>query len=66
MNRTEQYTVGDHVYVSSGSLSGPATTATFEIMSFYGVEDYERMCRLLSLQDRAQRLVPQSELRRQT
>ena len=22
MNRTEQYMVGDHVYVSSGSLSG--------------------------------------------
>ena len=66
MNRAEHYMVGDHVSVSSGSLSGPATTATFEIISFYRGEDYEPMCRLLSLQDRAQRLVPQSELRRLT
>jgi hypothetical protein len=66
MNRTEHYMVGDHMYVSRGSLSGPATTTAFEIINFYNVEDYEPMCRLLSLQDRAQRIVPQSELRRLT
>ena len=37
MNRTEHYMVGDHVYVSSGSLSGPATTTAFEIINFYSV-----------------------------
>ena len=66
MIRAEQYVVGEHVYVSSGSLSGPATSAAFEIISVHHVEDYEPMCRLLSLQDRAQRMVPQSELRRLT
>lgn len=60
----EQYAVGEHVHVSSGSLSGPATTAAFEIISVHHVENCEPMCRLLSLQDRAQRMVPQSELRR--
>ena len=61
MNRTEHYMVGDHVYVSSGSLSGPATTTAFEIINFYSVKDYEPMCRLLSLQDRAQRIARAAE-----
>jgi hypothetical protein len=66
MIQTQRYVVGDHVYVSRGSLSGPATTGAFKIAGIYHVEDYEPMCRLVSLQDRAQRLVPQSELRRPT
>jgi hypothetical protein len=64
MIRAEQYVVGEHVHVSNGSLSGPATTAAFEIISVHHVEGYEPMCRLSSLHDRAQRMVPQSELRR--
>ena len=63
MTQTEQYGVGDHVHVSSGSLSGPPTKSAFEIMGFYRVEDDEPMYRLLSIQDRAERMVPQSELR---
>jgi hypothetical protein len=60
---TQQYSVGDQVHVAIGSLSGPATTGPFEIMGFYRVESYEPMYRLLSIQDRAERVVPQSELR---
>ena len=62
----DHYAVGEHVFVSSGSLSGPATSAVFEIISVHRVENDEPMCRLLSLQDRAQRMVPQRELRRLT
>jgi hypothetical protein len=61
--QTEQYGVGDRVLVSSGSFSGPTTTDEFEIMALYAVENYEPMYRLLSLRDRAERMVPQSELR---
>ena len=64
MIQTRQYAVGDHVHVAIGSLSGPATTSTFEIMGFYRVERFEPMYRLLSIHDRAERMVPQSELRR--
>jgi hypothetical protein len=64
MIQTQQYAVGDHVHVAIGSLSGPATTGTFEIMGSYRVESREPMYRLLSIQDRAERVVPQSELRR--
>ena len=64
MTQTGQYVVGDHVHVSSGSLSGPPATGAFEIMGFYRVENDEPMYRLLSIQDRAERMVPQSELRR--
>lgn len=64
MNRMEPYLVGERVYVTSASLSGPESSGPFEIMSVHDVEDREPMCRLLSLRDRAQRMVPQSELRR--
>ena len=61
--QTEPFGIGDRVHVSSGSLSGPTTTDEFEIMAHYRVEDREPMYRLLSLRDRAERIVPQSELR---
>jgi hypothetical protein len=32
MTQTQHYAVGDQVHVAIGSLSGPATTGTFEIM----------------------------------
>ena len=63
MIQTEQYAVGDHVHVSRGSLSGPPATGAFEVVGFYRVEDDEPMYRLLSIQDRAERMVPQRELR---
>ena len=63
MIQTEQYAVGDQVHVSSGSLSGPPTTGAFEIVGFYRVENDEPMYRLLSIRDRAERMVPQRELR---
>jgi hypothetical protein len=61
---TECYEIGERVHVSRGSLSGPTTTDEFEIMAHYSVEDREPMYRLLSLRDRAERMVPQNELRR--
>jgi hypothetical protein len=64
MTQTQHYAVGDQVHVAIGSLSGPATTGTFEIMGWYRVESCEPMYRLLSVQDRAERVVPQNELRR--
>ena len=65
MIQTDQYAVGDQVHVSSGSLSGPPTTGAFEIVGFYRVENDKPMYRLLSIQDRAERMVPQRELRPQ-
>ena len=64
MTQFQHYTVGDHVHVSIGSLSGPATTGAFEIMGSYRVERREPMYRLLNLQNREERVVPQGELRR--
>ena len=64
MTQTQDYAVGDQVHVAIGSLSGPAATGAFEIMGWYRVESCEPMYRLLSVQDRAERVVPQSELRR--
>ena len=63
MTQTEQYAVGDHVHVSRASLSGPPSTGAFEIVGFYRVENDEPMYRLLSIQDQAERMVPQRELR---
>lgn len=61
--QAEDYGVGDRVHVSNGSFSGPTTTDEFEIIAHYPVENREPMYRLLSLRDRAERMVPQSELR---
>jgi len=63
MIQTEQYAVGDQVRVSRRSLSGPPTAGAFEIVGFYRVENDEPMYRLLSIQDRVERMVPQRELR---
>jgi hypothetical protein len=59
-----RFDVGSRVCVSIGSLSGPATTGEFRIVERYAVEGREAMYRLASIQGAAERLVPESELRR--
>jgi hypothetical protein len=61
---TKTFAVGSRVCVSTASLSGPATTAQFRIVECYAVEGREAMYRLSSIQGAAERMVPESELRR--
>ena len=50
------------VCVSTGSLSGPASTSAFEIIDRYPVEGREPMYRLFDTRERTERMVPESEL----
>jgi hypothetical protein len=58
------FDVGSLVCVSAASFSGPETTSEFRIVERYAVEGREAMYRLSSLQGAAERMVPESELRR--
>lgn len=59
-----RFNVGSQVRVCTASLSGPATTDEFTIMERHAVEGREAMYRLSSIRGEAERMVPESELRR--
>jgi hypothetical protein len=59
-----RFHVGSKVRVCRASLSGPVTTSEFTIVERYAVEGREAMYRLSSVPGEAERVVPESELRR--
>ena len=58
------FNIGDVVQIASRSLSGSAAKGAFTILRAYPVEHMEPVYRIRSLEDRQERMVPGSELRR--
>jgi hypothetical protein len=57
-----KYEAGSHVRVSETSLSGPATTGFFEVVSRYDTCGSGAIYRLRSINGGSERMVPEGEM----